>query len=131
MKKIKKIEWIAYLSFFLACLVVGLVFLGLGEWRGSLFILLPLPFTFALYLTFFLTLRGKKAIGLALFTMLRILLVLVTLATPPVLWYFVPSIHENVTAFFLIAPPVEVLGVYILFLLFVFLGRKTKEKTRP
>ncbi len=127
MKNVKKAEWIAYIGYFLLGLTIGLVFLGLGNWIGSLFVLLPLPLTLFLYLTFFLTLRGKKDIGLALYTCLRIMLVLVMIAAPAAIWYFVPALHEAVSAFFLIASPVETLAVYILALVFVFLDRRFRE----
>lgn len=127
MKNVKKTEWIAYLGYFLVGLIVGLILVGLGKWMEGLFVLLPLPFTLILFLSFLMTLRGKKGIGLVLYTSIRIALILAMVAIPAVVWYFVPVVHNSVSAFLLLASPFEALAVYILALVSILLDKRFRE----
>lgn len=74
-----------------------------------------------------MTLRGKKGIGLVLYTSIRIALILAMVAIPAVVWYFVPVVHNSVSAFLLLASPFEALAVYILALVSILLDKRFRE----
>ena len=128
MKKITRIEEIAYLGFFLLWLTIGLILLGIQGWLPSLFILVPLPFTSIIYFSFLLTLKGRHGIELVVYTVLRMTILFAMILVPAATWYFIPACHDEVTAFYLLLSPFEALSVYILALVFLLLNKRNGSR---
>ena len=127
MKNVSKREGIGFALYCLLWIVSGLAVLRVEGWRPALFFFLPLVGSALVYLTFLWTWHGKRSFGLALFTILRVAILVAMIFVPAAVWHSISSIRESVSAFYLLVSPFEALSVYILALVIFLMNRKFRE----
>lgn len=130
MKNSKKIIRYIFITIYGIIFLSCLILCCLNLLSYALLLIIPSIFLIPIFLTFYkIPERTNRHSGkLILLIVLRYFLDALAMAIPALVWYFIPSIKESVSAVFLLTPFFQVFLIYIIIIVLSILETKPSKK---